>query len=84
MCPVGMWSQRLGAMQECSSHALKQKDVTYFNMTPDRPTLLILEAQGYVRYCSGRFVAAPALSASSCRSRVELVAPGIRFTIDGE
>jgi hypothetical protein len=60
------------------SHALKHKNVTYFNITPDRPTLPILEAQGYVRYCSGRFVAAPALSASSCRSRVELAAPGIR------
>src|SRR5205823_4624665 len=32
------------------SHALKYKHVTYFNITPNRSTLPILEAQGYVRY----------------------------------
>jgi hypothetical protein len=60
------------------SHALKHKHVTYFNITPDRPTLPILEAQGYIRYCSGRFVAVPALAARSRGARVKVVAPDMR------
>ena len=61
------------------SLALKHKNVTYFNMTPDRPTLPILKAQGYVRYCSGRFVAAPRSSRAPVDLVFELVAPGIRI-----
>jgi hypothetical protein len=60
------------------SHAFKHKHVTYFNITPDRSTLPLLEAQGYVRYCSGRFVAAPSLSAPSRGARVRSVATGTR------
>ena len=55
------------------SQALKRKQVTYFNITPLPHTLPILEAQGFARYCDGRFVTVPALSARSERSRVELV-----------
>jgi hypothetical protein len=55
------------------SQALKRKHVTYFNITPLPHTLPILEAQGFERYCDGRFVIVPALSARSERSRVELV-----------
>jgi hypothetical protein len=61
------------------SLALKHKNVTYFNMTPDRPTLPILKAQGYVRYCSGRFVAARRSSRAPVDLVFELVAPGIRI-----
>src|SRR5690242_14267315 len=43
------------------SQALKHREVTYFNITPDPSTLPILEAQGYVRYCSGRFISIPSL-----------------------
>src|SRR5882724_3769733 len=43
------------------SRALRHKNVTYTNITPAPHTLPILEAQGYRRYCSGRFVAVPAL-----------------------
>jgi hypothetical protein len=60
------------------SHALKHKQVTYFNITPDRSTLPILEAQGYVRYCSGRFVSIPSLCMRSRGSRVAAVAPDTR------
>ena len=59
------------------SRALKHKHVTYFNITPAPHTLPILEAQGYVRYCAGRFVSVPALSAWSYGSRVEAVDPEI-------
>jgi hypothetical protein len=60
------------------SHALRHKHVTYFNITPDRSTLPILEAQGYVRYCTGRFVAVPSLSTWSRGARVRSVAPDTR------
>jgi hypothetical protein len=49
------------------------KNVTYFNVTPDHHTLPILEAKGYVRYCSGWFAALPTLSAASFSARVKLV-----------
>lgn len=57
-----------------TSHGRGHKDVTYFNVTPDRDTLPILEAKGYVRYCSGQFVALPVLTAGGCDARVKLVA----------
>jgi len=57
------------------SQALKHKQVTYFNISPAPHTLPIVEAQGYVRYCSGRFMAVPALRARSSGARVRAVAP---------
>jgi hypothetical protein len=60
------------------SRALKRKDVTYFNITPRRHTYPILEAQGYVRYCAGRFVSVPRISSSSYGCRVKAVASDIR------
>jgi len=56
-----------------AAHALKPEHVTYFNISPAPHTLPILEAQGFTRYCSGRFVAIPALSARSYGARVEAV-----------
>ena len=41
--------------------ALSHKNVTYLNVTPAPNTLSILEAQGYLQYSRGIFVAAPAL-----------------------
>jgi hypothetical protein len=60
-----------------TSHALKYQQVTYFNITPDPRTLPILEAQGYRRYCDGRFLAVPALSQWSRGSRVMMVVADI-------
>jgi hypothetical protein len=48
-----------------TSYALKFKEVTYVNVTPAPHTWPILEAQGWRRYCDGRFVALPALGAQS-------------------
>jgi hypothetical protein len=59
------------------SRVLRHKHVTYFNITPGPHILPMIEAQGYVRYCAGRFVSVPAVSAWSSGSRVEAVAPGI-------
>ena len=60
------------------SRALKHKQVTYFNISPAPHTLPILDAQGYTRYCRGRFTAVPALSAGSHGSRIEVITRGIR------
>ena len=47
------------------ARALSHRDATYFNLTPARHTWPILEAQGFVRYCEGRFLAVPVLSTHS-------------------
>ena len=52
------------------SMALRRKDVTYLNVSPAQHTIPIIEAQGFSRYCSGVFLAAPLLS--NCR-RAEAV-----------
>src|SRR5262249_3964284 len=56
--------------------ALKHKFVTYFNITPSPHTLQILEAQGYERYCDGRFVVLPSLFGHSRAFSGSLVAGG--------
>lgn len=55
--------------------AQKRKDVMYFNITPAVPTWPILEAQGYIRYCSGQYYSLPFLARSSARVLVETVTP---------
>jgi hypothetical protein len=44
------------------SRALAHKDVTYLNVSPAPHTWPIIEAQGFLRYCDGVFVALPALN----------------------
>jgi hypothetical protein len=79
-CNVSSWYvepafRAYGAM--LVSRALRHKDVTYFNITPAPQTLSILEALGFKRYCSGRFISIPVLSAQSLGTRVEAVTPGL-------
>jgi hypothetical protein len=45
------------------SHALRQKDVTYVNVSAAPHTLPIIEAQGFARYTEGLFICIPALKA---------------------
>ena len=59
------------------SHALKHDCVTYSNITSGPQLRPILEAQGFTLYCSGRFVAVPALASCSERARVEVVTADI-------
>jgi len=56
------------------SRVLRQKHITYFNITPSPHILPMVEAQGYVQYCAGRFVSVPGLCAWSYGSRVKAVA----------
>jgi hypothetical protein len=44
------------------SQAIKDKNVTYVNISPALHTRPIVEAQGFSRYGNGQFIAAPALS----------------------
>jgi hypothetical protein len=60
-----------------ASHALKHKHVTYFNISPGRHTLPILEKQGYCQYSAGRLVAVPSLCTRSPGSRVRAVTADI-------
>jgi hypothetical protein len=64
------------------SAALRHRNVTYFNITPDPHTWPILEAQGYRRYASGVFVAVPALNGWARGSRVSLLTPDARVDQD--
>jgi hypothetical protein len=43
------------------SQALRDKDVTYINISPAPHTRPIIEAQGFSRYCEGIFFAVPLL-----------------------
>src|SRR5215472_4254142 len=61
---------------QLTSPIFQQKEVTFVNITPDPTTFPVLEAMGYRRYCRGRFLAVPALSASPHGVRVEIAAPG--------
>jgi hypothetical protein len=54
-----------------STRALRRREVTYMNITPDPATIPILEAQGYRKYCDGFVISAPALKISK-RAKIEM------------
>lgn len=53
-----------------AQRAIKYPGVTFFNVSPARPTWTILEAQGFTRFAKGRTIAAPWLSQAVDRSVV--------------
>jgi hypothetical protein len=55
------------------SQALKQKGVTYLNVSSIPHTRPIVEAQGYLRYSNGVFVALPCLSRAAAGIRARIV-----------
>jgi hypothetical protein len=75
-CSMSSWYVKSGFRSYAAmlnSHATSHKRVTYFNITPGIHIRPILEAQGFSRYCNGRFVTAPALIKSK-GYRVKVVA----------
>jgi hypothetical protein len=50
--------------------AIRQKNVTYINISPALHTRPIIEQQGFRKYTSGQFVAVPALARSPLPARV--------------
>jgi hypothetical protein len=65
-----------------ASRALRHRNVTYSNITPDPHTVPILKAQGYVQYCSGLFVAVPPLFSRASRSKVDFATDATISTIN--
>jgi hypothetical protein len=84
-CSVSSWyvepSFRVYAALLCSS-VMSDKRVTYFNITPDAHTWRILEAQGFARYCDGRFLTVPTLAGQAQTTRVSIVTPTTCGEID--
>ncbi len=80
-CSVSSWYVRppfRGYAALLASHALRHREVVYFNMTPAPHTRPILEAQSYRLYCAGGFVAVPMLSGRSGGAHVEVAGPFTR------
>lgn len=48
-----------------ASYALKRKEATYTDLSPLQHTLGLVTAQGFRRYCEGRFIAFPAIKLRS-------------------
>ena len=55
---------------------LKNRNVTYFNVTPAISTWSIVEALGFRRYCNGLHISLPVLSRAEPAMRIELVDGG--------
>jgi len=55
--------------------AQRDKEVTYFNISPAISTWPIIEAQGFRAYCKGLFFSAPALSRKAPSATIEIVGP---------
>jgi hypothetical protein len=55
--------------------AQRHRQVTYLNISPATWTWPIIEAQGFVSYCSGLFFSIPALSGVTKAMTVETVSP---------
>ncbi|HVV92462.1 MAG TPA: acyl-CoA acyltransferase [Hyphomicrobiales bacterium] len=53
--------------------AAKHREVTYLNVSPARHTWATIEAQGFVRYSAGQFVALPLLARADEACAVETV-----------
>ncbi len=52
--------------------AIKDKNVTYFNITPAPHTWSTVEAQGFSAYCNGLIYGAPVLSPPAREARVQM------------
>ncbi len=60
-----------------AKRAIRQQNVTYFNVSPAPHTWPILERQGFVPFAAGRIISFPALSCNRTDGRVSVIGPGI-------
>jgi hypothetical protein len=84
-CYPGAWyvrSEFRGYAAMLAARALRYDGVTYFNITPNRIVIPLLKAQGYSRFCDGRFIAAPLLSRQLDEADVQLVSPDMPADAD--
>jgi hypothetical protein len=80
-CNVSSWyvdPPFRGHAPRLSWMALKQKHVTYIDITPAVPTWPIVEAMGFKRYCSGLLFSIPALSRYEPDATVETISPSTK------
>ena len=71
-CNLSSWyvvPEHRGHAAVMAALATKLKHVTYLNTSPAPHTWPILQAQGYVRYSAGQFLALPALGSGRGRAR---------------
>jgi len=61
-----------------AAQAVRDRNVTYINITPARHTIPILEAQGYRQYTTGRVLSVPALAMRSHAAYVRSITDDIR------
>jgi len=59
-------------------HALRDKAVTYINISPKQHTWPIIEAQGFTRYCDGSFITLPTLKGLLGGPRVKVITGGVK------
>lgn len=55
--------------------AAKRREVTYLNVSPARHTWPTIEAQGFIRYSAGQFIAFPLFARGDEDATVEVVGP---------
>jgi hypothetical protein len=80
-CNVSSWyvePQFRGYASFLVAHALKQKDVTFLNISAVPQTLPILQVQGYVRYSRGICIAMAALSRNPAEEYARVIAADAR------
>jgi hypothetical protein len=81
-CNVSSWyvdpSFRLYA-SVLAQRAMKNKGVTFFNVSPAEHTWKILEAQGFRRFADGQIVAIPILSRPTVTARIQVL--GVEFPV---
>jgi hypothetical protein len=75
-CNVSSWyvepAYRSHATLFISQAVKREQDVTYLNISPARHVQPIIEAQGFLRYSQGQFLALPVLSGGSNRANVRV------------
>ena len=84
-CNVSSWyvdPPFRGHAPRLSWMALKQKHVTYIDITPAVPTWPIVEAMGFKRYCSGLLFSIPALSRYEPDTTIEVISASTKV-VDG-
>jgi hypothetical protein len=75
-CNVSSWYVEPAFRSHASlliTQAIKNKSITYVNVSPAMHTRPIVEAQGFSRYSNGQFVAVPALSMNGLSGAVKVI-----------
>jgi hypothetical protein len=64
------------------SRAIRNKDISYLNVSPAPHTRAIIEAQGFSRYASGTFVSMPALKGLTAAPKARVFDASCQLEVD--